>query len=249
MYLTTYLRTISVLRYKRLLHWLPLRKTRNYTPFVILCHPRSGSTLLHTYLNSHTAILSKGEKSVTDLQLYPERIDKNYLAHHIFSLQPKPIKAVGIKLFVSLAVQPKAKIIIDQLNEIPTLKVIQLKRKNPLRIILSNKIAEKTGQMSAWRKAQDLTIEDRRIHLPPVECLELLNQLEYEFDQAERLLATQERLTIYYEDLVDQKEETLDQVQQFLQVPVRNLISLLRRQNPEPLSVLISNYEELARHL
>lgn len=249
MYLTTYLRTLSVLRYKQLLQWLPLRQTQDYTSFVVLCHPRSGSTLLHTYLNSHPAVISKGEEVISDLRQYPERIDINYLQQQVFHPQPMPVKAVGIKLFVNFVAQPKAKILIDQLNELPKLKVILLKRKNPLRIILSNKIAEKTGQMSAWIKAQDLAIEDRRIHLPPGECLALLDQMESEFIQAEQSLPRPERLTIYYEDLVSQREVTPGQIQHFLQVPHRHLFSLLRQQNPETFYELISNYEELSDSL
>ena len=103
--------------------------------------------------------------------------------------------------------------------------------------------------MSVWTKAQGLTIEDRRIHLPPEECLSQLDQMKSEFVRAEKLVTTSERLTIYYEDLVSRKEETLGQVQQFLQISPQNLFSLLRQQNPEPLHELIRNYDELAEGL
>lgn len=249
MYLTTYLRTLSVLRYKQLLQWLPLRQAQDYTPFVVLCHPRSGSTLLHTYLNSHPAIISKGEKAMIDLRHHPEIIDENYIAQKIFCLQPSPIKAVGIKFFVNFVAQPEGNMLLSQLSNLPNLKVILLKRKNPLRIIVSSGIADKTGQMSAWTKSHKLAVADRRIHLSPEKCLNDLQTMEKEFEQSVKLLEGQEKISIYYEELASRQEATLRKVQQFLQVPPRKLFTLLRRQNPEPLSRLISNYAELADHL
>ena len=51
--------------------------------------------------------------------------------------------------------------------------------------------------------------------------------------------------TVTYEDIVQQRGKTLSEVQTFLDVKPRRLIPATRRQNPEPLSELIANYEEL----
>jgi hypothetical protein len=55
----------------------------------------------------------------------------------------------------------------------------------------------------------------------------------------------QARHTVYYEDIVDAKRDTLNAVQEFLGASPSRLVASTRRQNPEPLSQLIANYDEL----
>lgn len=52
-------------------------------------------------------------------------------------------------------------------------------------------------------------------------------------------------LTVHYEDLLDNRTQTLARVQSFLGVNSRRLEPTTRRQNPEPLHELIDNYDEL----
>ena len=52
-------------------------------------------------------------------------------------------------------------------------------------------------------------------------------------------------LTLFYEDLVENREEVFRQVQEFLGVEPGPLEVALRKQNPEPLPELLSNYDEL----
>ena len=56
-----------------------------------------------------------------------------------------------------------------------------------------------------------------------------------------------QKLTLFYEDLVDDQEEALGQVQAFLGVDPGPLTVTLRKQNPEPLPELLENYDELSR--
>ena len=53
--------------------------------------------------------------------------------------------------------------------------------------------------------------------------------------------------TLYYEDLVDDREEVFRQAQEFLGVEPGPLKVTLRKQNPEPLPELLENYDELYR--
>ena len=52
-------------------------------------------------------------------------------------------------------------------------------------------------------------------------------------------------LTLFYEDLVEQRDETFRQAQEFLGVEPGPLTVSLVKQNPEPLPELLSNYDEL----
>lgn len=51
--LPTYFRTVSAIYLKRAANLIPAFKGRDYTAFAIVGRARTGSTLLHTYLNSH----------------------------------------------------------------------------------------------------------------------------------------------------------------------------------------------------
>jgi hypothetical protein len=50
---------------------------------------------------------------------------------------------------------------------------------------------------------------------------------------------------VWYEDLLDHREDVLSEAQSFLGVEPGPLTVTLRRQNPEPLRELIENYDEL----
>jgi hypothetical protein len=52
-------------------------------------------------------------------------------------------------------------------------------------------------------------------------------------------------LAVFYEDLVDRREDVLREVQSFLGIEPRPLTVTLRKQNPEPLRELVENYDEL----
>ena len=53
------------------------------------------------------------------------------------------------------------------------------------------------------------------------------------------------RLTLFYEDMLEQRVEVFNQVQTFLGVEPTPLAVTLRRQNPEPLRDLLENYDHL----
>lgn len=50
---------------------------------------------------------------------------------------------------------------------------------------------------------------------------------------------------MFYEDLVEQRQDVLRKTQSFLGVAPTPLSVTLRKQNPEPLRQLIANYDEL----
>lgn len=58
-------------------------------------------------------------------------------------------------------------------------------------------------------------------------------------------LGAHPKLTLFYEDLLTQREKVFNQVQSFLGVEPRPLAITLRRQNPEPLRDLLENYDHL----
>ena len=53
------------------------------------------------------------------------------------------------------------------------------------------------------------------------------------------------QVELYYEELLDRRNEVLDRVQSFLDIEPRRLTVTMRRQNPEHLRELLANYDEL----
>ncbi len=227
-----YLRTFALQRYKRLMRWL-MPGNHNYNRFVILSSPRSGSTLLHTYLNSSINILSIGEQPWRDIE--------SGLEWDYFGIYPDLIKAVGFKVFYQFATDlPYQKIYHELMGE-KNLKVIHLIRENKLEQYISHVLA--------WQK-REWTLK-RETKFPEKITLDIERFEQYmseQRSQAERCVSDfddQRILTISYKSLVDEPQKTLLEVQHFLEVPKRQLFSLLEKQSTKPLHELLHNREEV----
>src|SRR5688572_9500988 len=92
-----HLRTYLIIKKKELLNYVR-SKGHHYTSFVILCEPRTGSTLLHTFLNFHPNIRSYGE-ILRELVEKNNNLNLNVLNANIFKPHAKHLQAVGLKLF------------------------------------------------------------------------------------------------------------------------------------------------------
>ncbi|MDF9799827.1 LPS sulfotransferase NodH [Catalinimonas alkaloidigena] len=244
-----YLRTLSILRFKKSLQLLPLGRHREYTPFIILCHGRTGSTLLHTYLNSHPAIVSSGEYAGDYIKKAKGEMETHYFKNHIFNAHPKPIKAVGLKFFFRYSDYARGETCIRELREMSSLKVIVLSRKNMIRTVISSLIADKTGALSYWGDKHQLDTKDKRLYVDTDECIRELKKMEEERNRFDEIFQNHQRLYLSYEELLSEKGLTLNKVQRFLNVKPRILFTLLKKQNPEPLSQLIINFNELEKAL
>ncbi len=149
-----YLKVVFTIYLKRFLN-LFLKKSSDYQKFLILCHPRTGSTLLHTYLNSHAHIYSLGEFIGMD---FPDKVKAlhlspvDYLYRKGFRPYGTHIKAVGFKYFYVYNEIPEAKEVLEELQKMDDLKIIHLIRKNTVRTLVSLEIAIKTA---GWTKSQE----------------------------------------------------------------------------------------------
>lgn len=142
----------------------PVGEGRDYTRFVILSGPRTGSTVLAQALNSSRDILCFREVfnytldaidysvegynngSAEDLALRA-RDPIGFLRERIFCRHPGKIRAVGFKFhYLHFWGFPG---LWEALADDRQLRVLHLKRRNMLRMLLSHKIAESTG---VWRQ-------------------------------------------------------------------------------------------------
>jgi hypothetical protein len=84
-----------------------------------------------------------------------------------------------------------------------------------------------------------------RVTISPDELFKFSVETHLTAKQFDKLFGEHQVLPVFYEDLVDNREPAFAQVQSFLGVDPAPLAVSLRRQNPEPLSELLENYDEL----
>tara|TARA_R110002012_G_scaffold66476_7_gene173680 strand:+ start:37966 stop:38688 length:723 start_codon:yes stop_codon:yes gene_type:complete len=224
-----YLKTLFKINVKRLAIHIPLAsKHLTYTKFIILTTPRTGSTLLHTFLNYHLNVLSLGEPQNGDL---PAKRWKAY---------PKLIKAVGFKAFYDSSSRLPVKEMLSQHSKNESVKIIWLRRRNKLRQWVSLKIAENTGEWSAVRTS----LNGSPLKLSPSEFAEYVAKMGETDSQIQDHLTGKRYVTIFYEDLTENTELEMKKVWNFLAVAPIKPASLLKKQHPQPLNELITNYND-----
>lgn len=213
---------------------------RNYKRFIILTRSRTGSTMLVDMLNSHPEIYAENE-------LFYEIEDRSIetVLAGIYGTYFQIIKAVGFKIFYYHPLDDNSQIVWDYLRQMDDLHVIHLQRKNVLRTLLSRQIATATNTWGITTDKDRSTIEDRRMQLDPETLREQFEQThnwQVEFDA---LFSSHPKITLIYEDIVADSDAEFKKVTEFLELPFVKPKIGLKRQNPEPLSDLIANYEEL----
>jgi hypothetical protein len=204
-----------------------------------------------------------------------------FLKQRIFGQHDEGVQAVGFKFHYEHFWFDES--LIPALTGDDGLKVIHLKRVNQLRMLVSLKIVEQTGEwlrhdegkLKRQTLARKLTpanvaravtqpVESvRRIRKflapaqpPPVaekqaltisreECEQFFFRANHQITHFGGLFAEHPTVELTYEDLVQDPAGQLGRVQAFLGVPAADLSWTLRKQNPEPLRELVTNYDDL----
>lgn len=218
------------------------------TRFILLGEGRSGTSLLREELDRRwTEIRAKGE-----IFAHKERgssISFEDIAGTAFA-DDTGATIVGFKLFSTHATEQQ----ISALLQLEGMRVIILRRRNPLRRYVSEQIAKRTGRWSQGRAGKPdsaIPVEDRRISID-VRHLETNLQIsEDRFREFDRLTFGVPKIGIWYEDLVADLDGQLRRIASFLGAgePAQESPPRLSRQNPEPLKDLIANYDEVSRFL
>lgn len=196
-----------------------------------------------------------------------------FLNQRIFS-HPTEVRAAGFKFGYGHVFEFEG--LLDRLIEDAQLRVLHLRRRNLLRMLVSLKLAETTGvwlrqerpvRASAGlfgalrhprrtavalgrllRGRQALRKPERAaLTILPEELSGFVSRTEMNVGYFDQLFQEHANLTVFYEDLVGRPLETYARVQSFLGVEPRPLFAETGRQNPEPLSALVENYDELRR--
>lgn len=213
------------------------RSGNDYTRFAIICTSRTGSTWLHTLLNSHPKIQSHGQiiNRYHKQGLVPE------FEEMVFHPYPKPIEAVGLKIFYGDESIQYNKYLDDAVNN-KEIKIIHITRKDTLAQLASVKLSETTWQ---WSKSRSSSPSEK-IVLDPSDYQEFVRERLVAIAQISKKFEGHQSLDITYEDLRDNFEYTTQKIQVFLGVTPRKLFSALRKQSSGNLEARIKNWGDFS---
>lgn len=220
-----------------------LRRHRDYRRFIVLTRSRTGSNMLISCLGSHPAIHAESEVF--------QRLNGRACAEildTVFGEHPRRIRAVGFKIFYYHPLDDPHAGIWEILPAMRELHVIHLRRRNLLRTLVSRKIAGVRDIWSSLEEGQsDHTIGAKEVTMTVDELRAGFRQTREWEKEYLRMFRVQPLLEVIYEDFVADPEVQFRRITDFLGVRYRPPQTSLRRQNPEPLRRLLSNFDELAR--
>jgi hypothetical protein len=261
----------------------------DYVRFIILSGPRTGSHMLAQALNSSPHIVCfrevfnflqnfiqfevEGYDNFDPADLSLRQDDPvRFLDERIFGRHPDPTRAAGFKLHYGQTMGYPG--LLERLVEDEGIRVIHLRRRNLLRMLVSLRLAERTGVFlvdskptvtpatvskairhpakavgSLRRRLRQLTSSPQtarpRVRIPPEELFDFIVRTRIRSGNWDELFHAHPKMEVFYEDLLDRREEVFDEAQPFLGVDAEPLTVTMRKQNPEPLRELVENFDEL----
>ncbi|MDH5475290.1 MAG: sulfotransferase [Cyclobacteriaceae bacterium] len=217
-------------------------KKNEYTKFVILCAPRSGSNWLHTLLNSHAQIFSYGEILRRRFEKAPTQVILP-LDQLVFSPHQKQVKAVGLKLFYHYLNENNYRQSFQEIVNDTSIKIIHLTRKKTLEQYLS---LIKAQESKKWSQSQSST-KFASIHINPNEFYEYKHNQSINEQAVLKVFEKHKIFTLTYEDLYSKPEGLLEELQLFLKVKPTKLFSLLTKQATGNFKDSILNWKDFEK--
>lgn len=230
-----------------------LPATADYTRFITIGSPRTGSTLLMRTLNNHSGIVGFGE-IVKNVDRYPghyhefghsqalfERDPARFLGTKVFRKYPPSTGAVGFKIFYHHAPRDTnwGRAVWAYLLGQPGLKVLHLKRRNLLKTFLSRKQAGLTGEYIKYSGA------GQAVALDAAEARAFFEQTRAAEQEYDALFAGHPMFEVVYEELTGNFDTVMRGIQSFLGVPYEDVDPGTEKRPSRSLSSQIENYAAL----
>jgi LPS sulfotransferase NodH len=214
----------------------------DYVRFIVLGHARTGSNMLLSMLNSHPRVLAHGEVFA---RVTPDALQTTVL--RTFDRRvPRTVTAVGCKVFYYHPLGDTSGALWRELDAVAALHVVHLRRRNVLRTVVSRQIAARRDEWLQTRPQAPVPAELKQVSLTPEEVRAAIDRIQdLEREAVERFSATP-MLEVAYEELVASPAAEFRRITEFLEVPAAEPTGRTLRQNPEPLSALLANYDDLA---
>ena len=206
--------------------------------FAIVANARTGSNYLLDGLKSSPYIRMYHEIFASHNREVGKDFEK--ILSTVYQYESRLTRLVGFKIFYNHLTE-------DEWNKLVTyrdLRIIHLTRKNRLRTVISLEIAFKTGQWTQSGGSEKP--KEKRVTLEPLKLLKRLEQIEEGEAATRARFCDRKMLEIVYEDLVRSPDDMFGYVSTYLGVNGLDPGKIrLKRQNPESLSQLIVNYDEV----
>lgn len=214
--------------------------SEKYNKFVIIGHARTGSNFLANILRSSNQCRCVGEVFADHRRTHGEGFEQ--IIHNVYGLKRRALKAVGFKLFYYHLTSNEW----NKMAKINNLKIIHLTRENILRTILSLKIALKYNYWYLSKNEHEKKHQKKHVKLEISTLLSEIYQIvEYE-NYINQRFKNNFIMRISYEKMVTNTNHEMSRI--FKELGLENHGSFninSSRQNPEKLSDLISNYDEV----
>ncbi|MFP3982435.1 MAG: sulfotransferase [Desulfurivibrionaceae bacterium] len=212
----------------------------DYKRFIVLSRSRTGSTMLISFLNSHPNIRAEEE-------IFSKLNGKDYenILKKTFSREPRNIKAKGFKIFYYHPQDDESGAIWEELIKLNDLLVIHLKRRNIFRTLISRKLAVIQNSWIANSSKKLNQDKDKRVSFTVEELEEGFKQTREWERLGDEMFKNHSKISVYYENLVSDPEDTFAKITDFLDLHYVEPKTNLRKQNPENLRDLVTNYDEL----
>ena len=232
--------------------------------FVIAGTQRTGTSLIESTLDSHpdirclseVYIFRKGHGKSTEgsyRQFINQRRFVRRIAHHIARpllvrahldqlYQSYDVKATGFKFMLSQARHFPETTHYLQENQV---KILHVVRENVLKT-LASRIAAKTRKLYH----SEGTVEVEKIYIPPRRLLKRLEKIQDETRQWRQIALGNPYVEVSYESFLADREQALKNSLEFIGVEYgASMFSTLRKINPDKLSDVIKNFDEVTRLL
>ncbi len=230
-------------------HTLPFTgESRNFSRFVILTYPRTGSNFLIYSLQFTKQIVCFNELFYSKKKLvssYPDLIFPLWVAlyrnththgflNEIFKSYQRQIKAVGFKLTYSQDYTFRKKNLIPLLAETYQTSFIHLKRKNLLKCYVSKKLMDKTSIVYAVNSPfiesfykhthrfitrSALNNYTPSLHVDTNEFLAFINDINHKQSYYDKKIQDYSHITVFYEDLIKNTEQVIQDIGLLLNIP------------------------------
>lgn len=238
----------------------------SYQPFIILAFQRTGSSFLSNLLQSHPDIVCFSEvfhpeHCAFDYPFYPDTLHpeilrfrkedpRQFLKTWIFRAYGENVCAAGLKIHYPQWEDTQFKPAMKEIAAISSLKIIHLVRENYLDILVSHRMAQKSGKW--WKSISELQSmnPDHSYSSPPItidlrEAEAFFTMYEEKMRDFRCTFRHREVFEISYESLCGQFDQGCTNLLEFLGAPQRSLVSRILKQKDRPNEEILVNYSSL----
>ena len=214
----------------------------SFKKFIILGRSRTGSNLLVSFLSSHPNIICS-----TEIFGQVKAFSEKESLSSFFCKKKSSIKAVGFKIFYYHPLDKPDSVIWDLLKNDNSICVIHLTRNDKLRSVVSREIALKN---KAWVQYSYKSNENTTpVRLDPLKTYnEISRTKNFEINYREKF-KNHDILEITYEQLVKDRDNTLNSIFNFLEVKSISVKTDMVKQNISDTKNLVENYDEILKCL